>query len=131
MPNYIQNIRRVPKPGKFNSVLERQVETLKSLNRPGNVSFGVSNPIDIDSAIITALTFESISEVEDFHDAFRSNPDALKRFDDLASDCENVNIQLLRVIEPTVMPKGGAKVLIEKYFLCQAWRGSESHRSDE
>ena len=55
MPNYIQNIRRVPKPGKFNSVLVRQVETLKSLNRPGNVSVGVSNPIDIDRAITTAL----------------------------------------------------------------------------
>ena len=43
MPNYIQNIRRVPRPGKFNSILERQVDTLKSLNRAGNVSFRVSN----------------------------------------------------------------------------------------
>jgi len=119
MPNYIQNIRRVPKPGKFNSVLERQVETLKSLNRPGNVSFSVSNSLDMDGAIITALIFESISEVEDFHDAFRSNPDALKRFDDLASDCDNVNIQLLRVIEPTVMPKGGPKYLSRTIFFAK------------
>ena len=66
MPNYIQNIRRVPKPGKANTVLERQVETLKSLNRPGNVSFGVSNPIDIDSAIITALTFNSYPRLRIF-----------------------------------------------------------------
>ena len=119
MPNYIQNIRRVPKPGKANTVLERQVETLKSLNRPGNVSFGVSNPIDIDSAIITALTFESISEVEDFHDAFRSNPDAVKGFDNLASDCENVNIQLLRVIQPPVMPQGGPKYLSRSIFFAK------------
>ena len=119
MPNYIQNIRRVPKPGKFNSVLERKVETLKSLNRPGNVSFSVSNSLDMDGAIITALIFESISEVEDFHDAFRSNPDAVKGFDDLASDCDNVNIQLLRVIEPTVMPKGGAKYLSRTIFFAK------------
>jgi len=119
MPNYIQNIRRVPKPGKFNSVLERQVETLKSLNRRGNVSFSVSNSLDMDGAIITALIFESISEVEDFHDAFRSNPDAVKGFDDLASDCDNVNIQLLRVIEPTVMPKGGAKYLSRTIFFAK------------
>ena len=119
MPNYIQNIRRVPKPGKFNSVLERQVETLKSLNRPGNVSFSVSNSLDMDGAIITALIFESISEVEDFHDAFRSNPDAVKGFDDLASDCDNVNIQLLRVIEPTVMPKGGPKYLSRTIFFAK------------
>ena len=119
MPNYIQNIRRVPKPGKFNSVLERQVETLKSLNRRGNVSFSVSNSLDMDGAIITALIFESISEVEDFHDAFRSNPDAVKGFDDLASDCDNVNIQLLRVIEPTVMPKGGAKYLSRNIFFAK------------
>ena len=119
MPNYIQNIRRVPKPGKFNSVLERQVETLRSLNRPGNVSVGVSNPIDIDRAITTALTFESISEVEAFHDSFRANPDAVKGFDDIASDCENVNIQLLRVIEPPVMPKGGPKYLSRSIFFAK------------
>ena len=119
MPNYIQNIRRVPKPGKANTVLERQVETLKSLNRPGNVSFGVSNPIDIDSAIITALTFESISEVEDFHDAFRSNPDAVKGFDDIASDCEKVNIQLLRVVEPGVMSPAAVKYLVRHIFVAK------------
>ena len=115
MPNYIQNIRRVPKPGKFNSVLERQVETLKSLNRPGNVSFSVSNSLDTDGAIITALPFNSISEVEVFHDSFRSNPDAVKGFDDIASDCENVNMQLLRVIEPGVMP-GSVKYLVRHIF---------------
>ena len=119
MPNYIQNIRRVPKPGKFNSVLERQVETLKSLNRPGNVSVGVSNPIDIDRAIITALTFESISEVEAFHDGFRANPDAVKGFDDIASDCENVNIQLLRVVEPGVMSPAAVKYLVRHIFVAK------------
>ena len=118
MPNYIQNIRRVPKPGKFNSVLERQVETLKSLNRPGNVSFSVSNSLDTDGAIISALTFDSISEVEDFHDAFRSNPDAVKGFDDIASDCEKVSIQLLRVVEPGVMP-GAVKYLARNIFFAK------------
>ena len=119
MPNYIQNIRRVPKPGKANTVLERQVETLKSLNRSGNVSFSVSNSLDMDGAIITALPFNSISEVGGFHDAFRSNPDAVKGFDDLASDCDNVNIQLLRVIEPPVMPKGGPKYLSRSIFFAK------------
>ncbi|MEC9278453.1 MAG: hypothetical protein VYC23_04015, partial [Chloroflexota bacterium] len=118
MPNYIQNIRRVPKPGKFNSVLERQVETLKSLNRPGNVSFSVSNSLDTDGAIISALTFDSISEVEDFHDAFRSNPEAVKGFDDIASDCEKVSIQLLRVVEPGVMP-GAVKYLARNIFFAK------------
>ena len=51
MPNYIQNIRRVPRPGKFNSVLERQVEALKSFNRTGNVSFSVSNSSDMDGLL--------------------------------------------------------------------------------
>ena len=119
MPNYIQNIRRVPKPGKFNSVLERQVETLKSLNRPGNVSFSVSNSLDMDGAIITALPFNSISEVEDFHDAFRANPDAVKGYDDIASDCEKVNIQLLRVVEPGVMSPGAVKYLVRHIFVAK------------
>ena len=118
MPNYIQNIRRVPKPGKSNSVLERQVETLKSLNRPGNVSFSVSNSLDMDGAIITALPFNSISEVEAFHDAFRANPDAVKGFDDIASDCEKVNIQLLRVVEPGVM-SGAVKYLVRHIFFAK------------
>ena len=119
MPNYIQNIRRVPKPGKFNSVLERQVETLKSLNRPGNVSFSVSNSLDMDGAIITALPFNSISEVEDFHDAFRANPDAVKGYDDIASDCEKVNIQLLRVVEPGVMSPAAVKYLVRHIFVAK------------
>ena len=119
MPNYIQNISRVPKPGKFNSVLERQVETLKSLNRPGNISFSVSNSLDMDGAIITALPFNSISEVEDFHDAFRSNPDAVKGFDDIASDCEKVNIQLLRVVEPGVMSPGAVKYVVRHTFVAK------------
>ena len=119
MPNYIQNIRRVPKPGKFNTVLERQVETLKSLNRPGNISFSVSNSLDMDGAIITALPFNSISEVEDFHDAFRSNPDAVKGFDDIASDCEKVNIQLLRVVEPGVMSPGAVKYVVRHTFVAK------------
>ena len=55
MPNYIQNIRRVPRPGKFNSILERQVETLKSLNRAGNVSFSVSNSSDMDGLLQPSL----------------------------------------------------------------------------
>ncbi|HIC70956.1 MAG TPA: hypothetical protein EYO88_02545 [Alphaproteobacteria bacterium] len=119
MPNYIQNISRVPKLGKFNSVLERQVETLKSLNRPGNISFSVSNSLDMDGAIITALPFNSISEVEDFHDAFRSNPDAVKGFDDIASDCEKVNIQLLRVVEPGVMSPGAVKYVVRHTFVAK------------
>lgn len=119
MPNYIQNIRRVPKLGKFNSVLERQVETLKSLNRAGNVSFNVSNSLETDGAIITALPFNSISDVEDFHDAFRSNPEAVKGFDDIASDCEKVNIQLLKVVEPGVIPPGGAKYLVRHLFFAK------------
>jgi len=119
MPNYIQNISRVPKLGKFNSVLERQVETLKSLNRPGNISFSVSNSLDMDGAIITALPFNSISEVEDFHDAFRSNTDAVKGFDDIASDCEKVNIQLLRVVEPGVMSPGAVKYVVRHTFVAK------------
>ena len=55
MPNYIQNIRRVPRPGKFNSVLERQVEALKSFNRAGNVSFSVSNSSYMDGLLQPSL----------------------------------------------------------------------------
>ena len=43
----------------------------------------------------------------------------MKGFDDIASDCENVNIQLLRVIEPPVMPKGGPKYLSRSIFFAK------------
>ena len=42
MPSYIQQIRRIPKPGKSESVLQRSIERFKSLNRRGNVNFTIS-----------------------------------------------------------------------------------------
>ena len=99
MPNYIQSIRRVPKPGKIDTVLQNTIDSFKSLNRRGSVSITVSNPVDVDLVVQTDIPIGPMSDVEGFHDAFRSNPDAVKRFDDIASDCEKVNLHLFKVIE--------------------------------
>ena len=109
MPSYIQQIRRIPKPGKSESVLQHSIERLKSLNRRGNVNFTVSASGESEGAIATDIPISSVSDLELFHDAFRSSPDSIKAFDEIAEECAKVELQIYRVVEPGVQPEGGAK----------------------
>ena len=109
MPSYIQQIRRIPKPGKSESVLQHSIERLKSLNRRGNVNFTVSASDESEGAIATDIPISSVSDLELFHDAFRNSPDSIKAFDEIAEECAKVELQIYRVVEPGVQPEGGAK----------------------
>ena len=109
MPSYIQQIRRMPKPGKSESVLQHSIERLKSLNRRGNVNFTVSASGESEGAIATDIPISSVSDLELFHDAFRNSPDSIKAFDEISEECAKVELQIYRVVEPGVQPEGGAK----------------------
>jgi hypothetical protein len=105
MPEYIQNVSRIPKPGKNFDVTEASVEMIKSLNRGGNVSFTISSPPAIKSRVISALPFESLAEIEAFHDGFVSSDEMRDRFQKLAADCEDVNVAIIRhVRQPSSLP---------------------------
>ena len=105
MPEYIQNVSRIPKPGKNFDVTEASVEIIKSLNRGGNVSFTISSPPTIKSRVISALPFESLAEIEAFHDGFASSDEMRDRFQKLAADCEDANVAIIRhVRQPSSLP---------------------------
>jgi hypothetical protein len=105
MPEYIQNVSRIPNPGKNFDVTEASVEMIKSLNRGGNVSFTISSPPAIKSSVISALPFESLAEIEAFHDGFVSSDEMRDRFQKLAADCEDVNVAIIRhVRQPSSLP---------------------------
>jgi hypothetical protein len=105
MPEYIQNVSRIPNPGKNFDVTEASVEMIKSLNRGGNVSFTISSPPAIKSRVISALPFESLAEIEAFHDGFVSSDEMRDRFQKLAADCEDVNVAIIRhVRQPSSLP---------------------------
>ena len=107
MSGYVQVIERIPKPGKNEIVLERSVAILKSLNRRGTVMASVSDATD--RRVIGLLPFESISDLETFHDEYRSNPDAMKSFEDNGTDCETVRMEISQILESAVRPEGGPK----------------------
>ncbi len=107
MSGYVQVIERIPKPGKNEIVLERSVAILKSLNRRGTVMASVSDATD--RRVIGLLGFESISDLETFHDEYRGNPDALKAFEENGVDCDNVRMEMLQLLELPVRPDGGPK----------------------
>ena len=107
MPSYVQTIERIPKPGKNEIVLEKSVGILKSLNRRGTVMASVSDATD--RRVIGLLPFESISDLETFHDEYRANPDAMKSFEDNGSDCEKVRVEISQILESAVRPEGGPK----------------------
>ena len=107
MPSYVQTIERIPKPGKNEIVLEKSVGILKSLNRRGTVMASVSAATD--RRVIGLLPFESISDLETFHDEYRSNPDAMKSFEDNGADCKTVRMEISQILESAVRPEGGPK----------------------
>lgn len=120
MPNYVQNVRRVVNPGKFQKVLEEVSDFIKNSKRNGAVSFTVSTPADMESSITSAVSFESISEVEKFHDDFRSNPESVSGFDRIGADCSSVGISLLRIIEVGGTPTGAApKYFARNFFMAK------------
>ena len=107
MSGYVQVIERIPKPGKNEIVLERSVAILKSLNRRGTVMASVSDATD--RRVIGLLGFESISDLETFHDEYRASPDAMKAFEENGADCEKVRMEILQRLELPVRPDGGPK----------------------
>ena len=105
MAEYIQNVTRIPKPGKNFDILEASVEMMKSLNTGGNVSFTTSSPPAIKSSVISALPFESLAEIEAFHDGIVSSDERRDRLQKLAADCEDVNVAIIRnVRQPSSLP---------------------------
>ena len=119
MPSYVQQIRRIPKPGKSESVLQKSIERFKSLNRRGNVNFTVSASGESEGAITTDIPCNSVSDLESFHDAFRNSPDSIKVFDEIAEECAKVELQIYRVLEPGVQPPGGAKYNARNIFIAK------------
>ena len=102
MPNFIMNIRRTTQPGQEGTLLDSAVETLKGSNVPGNVSFEVSGPPISDPAVINALLFDSLSDVEKLHDAVLGNPDSAhtQRYYATNGLASKVTTTLFRIIDP-------------------------------
>jgi len=102
MPNFIMNFRRVTKPGQQGALIDSAVETLKGSNVQGNVSVEISGPAIGDPAVINALLFDSLSDVEKLHDAFFSNSDPAlaQRFDATNALSAKVTTTLFRIIDP-------------------------------
>jgi len=107
MSGYVQVIERIPKPGKNEIVLERSVAILKSLDRRGTVMASVSDATD--RCVVGLLPFESISDLETFHDEYRANPGAMKQFEENGADCDKVRMEILELLELPVRPDGGPK----------------------
>ncbi|MFP6678821.1 MAG: hypothetical protein VB824_01520 [Dehalococcoidia bacterium] len=100
MPNFIMNIRRVTKPGQEGTLIDSAVETLKGSNVQGNVSVEISGPAIGDPAVINALLFDNLSDVEKLHDAFLSNPERSAQFYATNGLASKVTSTLFRIIDP-------------------------------
>ena len=105
MPGYVQVIDRIPKPGKTEIVLQRAITTLKSLNRRGAVMESVSDAAD--RRVVGILPFDPITDLENFHDGYRANPDVIKAFEENGADCDKVRMEILEILESPIRPDGG------------------------
>ena len=131
MPNFIMNIRRVTKPGQEATLIDSAVETLKGSNVQGNVSVEISGPAIGDPAVINALLFDNLSDVEKLHDAVFSNSDPAlaQRYYATNGLASKVTTTLYRIIDP-VEPGPDEKLGQGKYMsrmLLMAKRGEASN----
>ena len=117
MPEFIQNVSRIPKPGKNFDVTEGSIDLIKGLNQNGNVSFTISTPPAFKSRVISALTFDSLGEVEAFHDGFLANEQSRDKFQKLAEDCEDVNISIIRNVREPKIFSPDAKYMVRTFLL--------------
>ena len=117
MPEFIQNVSRIPKPGKNFDVTEGSIDLVKDLNQNGNVSFTISTPPTFKNRVISALTFDSLGEIEAFHDGFIANEQSRDKFQKLSADCEDVNISIIRNVRQPESISPDIKYLIRTIFV--------------
>ena len=117
MPEFIQNVSRIPKPGKNFDVTEGSIDLVKDLNQNGNVSFTISTPPTFKNRVISALTFDSLGEIEAFHDGFLANEQSRDKFQKLSADCEDVNISIIRNVRQPESFSSDIKYLIRTIFV--------------
>ena len=117
MPEFIQNVSRIPKPGKNFDVTEGSIDLVKDLNQNGNVSFTISTPPTFKNRVISALTFDSLGEIEAFHDGFLANEQSRDKFQKLSADCEDVNISIIRNVRQPESFSPDIKYLIRTIFV--------------
>ena len=115
MPSYNQQIRRIPKLGKGESVLQRSIERFKSLNRRGNVNFTISASGKSEGAVTTDIPCNAPSDLESFRDAFRSSPDSIEVFDESAEECSKAELHMYRVVKPVSSHKEAQNTILEAY----------------
>jgi hypothetical protein len=102
MPNFIMNIRRITKPGQEGALVAAAIETLNGANTPGNVSIDISTAVMSDPAVTNALQFDTLSDVEQLHDAALGNPESelIQRFYATNALASKVTTTLYRIIDP-------------------------------
>ena len=97
MTSYFAQVRRTPKPGRFASVLQGQIEALNSSNQTGAVAFTISG--NTKQVVLTNFMYNSIQDVENHNDGVFGNPDRLAAFDSRGSECEETRFLLSRIVE--------------------------------
>ncbi len=119
MPEFIQNVSRIPKQGKNFDVTEGSIDLIKGLNQNGNVSFTISTPPAFKNRVISALTFDTLGEIEAFHDGFLENDQSRDKFQKVAADCEDVNISIIRNVRQPEVFSPDAKYMIRTIMVAK------------
>ena len=100
MPGYSLQVRKTPKPGHFEEVLQGQLEAFKASNQNGAVAFTLSG--DTRQVVITNFIYASIQDLESHHDGVFGNPERLKAFDARGVDCEDIKFLTARIVAPPI-----------------------------
>ena len=113
MPGYSLQVRKTPKPGHFEEVLQGQLEAFKSSNQNGAVAFTLSG--DTRQVVITNFIYASIQDLESHHDGVFGNPERLKAFDARGLDCEDIKFLTARIVAPPIQSGKSGRPAEVKY----------------
>jgi len=135
---YFINTWRTPKNGNLFSVTDASETSLRNTDHPGNitVTLAPSDPINRSLMVVgTVGGFDTLGEIEDFHDAILKDGSRYSALDRISSLCDHTNHSISEILKfkdwPTnftpkyvkrdlITPQSGA--LPELLDLLSEWR---------
>ena len=120
MSNYVLQVNRVAKPGHSKDVLDLVTTQFEKGSGSRNVSISAFASTGSGHLIVGARVLDSIEKVEEIID----NLDR-EQSDRIDSHCNNVQVEMLRVIEPIENPPSVPKLMARNLFKAKPGKAGE------
>jgi len=117
---YVMNILRIPKAGKTFELLEGMKAAHAATGRPGGITVPISgaNPNNTRPALVSMVRgFDTLDDVDSFHNAFISNAEAQKRQMALEELCDKNNYVISETLASPESSEGYEATVVSRVVM--------------